>query len=762
MLGGYFTNGPVLYKDLNEQIFKFSFSFPGYQAVIRGLDPTETGGILKYSKVFNTYDDQLLSKIFRDLKAIVYAKFKGIGVNQGVKNISLYKTAEEIHKMLYDKEGVVHRLYDYKNNPQSEIKDNLFIQYLTAELPETAYEWITPLEGRPYKKEVGIAPGYIKGDKAGVKSGKEKDRLTNAWKELVTHPNPEIRAFGLELYEASFIMSGFSPTLFSFNELFDTDTRRAAGVNDFMKKENADLGNQTDYFTIDDLDIFYRNSWNNPSIVPQITPADIKTKEPGRIKVNDKVYPLNTIHYKKTGTFAYIKTKSKKVQLTTEFAGERQPDPGAYVPFITLRNDKTGQLDLYKLVGLSKSTLKEKQHAIYMPVSKLGYSERGKIIKELSTRDTAIDTNKLPDRLAKQIVKFKDQILRSAGLYSEFKTPFSTSETYFDKSDSYKGTTKEEEELALELEKEVNTSTVEVKNERVKESSPEPKERSVKLISIEEDVVMGDSTLQMRMTEKISEVMNPSARRHLPKEKVKTKVATQFIGEGVPGSSTDKYKNMYAEEGLANTGEYQENDIVFVSTNGKRRGRIHPIKDGKLQGEYKNIDKAIEAGAFIIADTRQHLIDTRSYNLGEIALTRYLNAKGYERISPESGIWAPKTRDVGVRAHELMDELSDFKHDMDHPVAQNIKDEMNALNPSVDEDIPVFKAKREDNYQLAESMKGYPKANLELDNILIDFLKRMGIDVKEESLEALRERYGTDTIGVCLLYTSPSPRDATL
>ena len=118
------------------------------------------------------------------------------------------------------------------------------------------------------------------------------------------------------------------------------------------------------------------------------------------------------------------------------------------------------------------------------------------------------------------------------------------------------------------------------------------------------------------MTRKIVEVAKKTAKKWIPKEQVKTKIATQFIGAGKKGSSTDRYRGMYQEEGVANTGEYSSDDIIYVSSNGKRAGRVNPVKDGVLQGVYKNIDKAIEAGATIVMDTRAHLRKTRGYNIG--------------------------------------------------------------------------------------------------------------------------------------------------
>jgi hypothetical protein len=147
------------------------------------------------------------------------------------------------------------------------------------------------------------------------------------------------------------------------------------------------------------------------------------------------------------------------------------------------------------------------------------------------------------------------------------------------------------------------------------------------------------------ITERIATVINESAKHHLPKEQFKTKQATQFIGEGSPKSSTDNYKNLYAEYGLANTGQYNSSDLIYVSSNGSRSGRVNPVENGVLQGQYKNIDAAIKAGASFIMDTADHLEKTKGYNIGEIALADYLSNKGYAR-EDSTGIWKPEVKPV--------------------------------------------------------------------------------------------------------------------
>lgn len=151
-----------------------------------------------------------------------------------------------------------------------------------------------------------------------------------------------------------------------------------------------------------------------------------------------------------------------------------------------------------------------------------------------------------------------------------------------------------------------------------------------------------EQTLQEKITEEMPNTIKESAKKHLPKELVKTKQATQFIGEGAKGSSTDRYRSLYKKHGVANTGTYSDNDVIYVSSNGKRLGRVEPVKNGKLQGVYQNIDKAIAVGAKVIMDTPAHLQKTANYNLGELALAEYMATHGYEREG-DTGVWAPKT-----------------------------------------------------------------------------------------------------------------------
>lgn len=160
--------------------------------------------------------------------------------------------------------------------------------------------------------------------------------------------------------------------------------------------------------------------------------------------------------------------------------------------------------------------------------------------------------------------------------------------------------------------------------------------------------VLADVTTEVKpVQEQIEEIVTTegyvkeSAKKHLPKELFKIRQATQFIGTGGGNdSTTQRMENAYNKVGLANTGNYKPSDLIYISSNGSRGNRYLNIKDGILQGPYKNIDKAIAAGANFIMDTKEHLDKTSGYNIGEIDMANYLASKNYVR-EDSTGIWKP-------------------------------------------------------------------------------------------------------------------------
>lgn len=109
------------------------------------------------------------------------------------------------------------------------------------------------------------------------------------------------------------------------------------------------------------------------------------------------------------------------------------------------------------------------------------------------------------------------------------------------------------------------------------------------------------------------------------KDQRKADMANKFIGRGSPRSSTAQYAKDYGD--MANCGIYSKADIVFVSAEGGRTGRLDP--------DFEELQRALDAGATIITDTPQHR--SRPYNVGERQVVQYLSAHCYSETRP--GVW---------------------------------------------------------------------------------------------------------------------------
>ena len=116
-----------------------------------------------------------------------------------------------------------------------------------------------------------------------------------------------------------------------------------------------------------------------------------------------------------------------------------------------------------------------------------------------------------------------------------------------------------------------------------------------------------------------------STNPHFSKDLQKTTHATKFIGQGSIASSTHKY--MLASGELANTGSYTQDDVVFVSAEGARRGRMDIDLD--------ELGKAILAGSTFVTDDFYNR--ERPYNMGERQVAHFLTQNGYKDNG--KGIW---------------------------------------------------------------------------------------------------------------------------
>ena len=118
---------------------------------------------------------------------------------------------------------------------------------------------------------------------------------------------------------------------------------------------------------------------------------------------------------------------------------------------------------------------------------------------------------------------------------------------------------------------------------------------------------------------------------YLAKDQVKADDCNKFIGQGSSVSSTNSYRLSYGV--LANCGEYKPNDVVFVSAEGNRRGRLEP--------PYEELKIACKAEVTFITDILLHR--NRQYNVGEREVATFLETQGYWEVD-SYGLWQPPSK----------------------------------------------------------------------------------------------------------------------
>jgi hypothetical protein len=118
-----------------------------------------------------------------------------------------------------------------------------------------------------------------------------------------------------------------------------------------------------------------------------------------------------------------------------------------------------------------------------------------------------------------------------------------------------------------------------------------------------------------------------STNPYFSKDLKKAEASNKFIGRGSLASSTNKY--MVAAGDLANCGTYTNTDVVFISAEGDRRGRVNP--------DFEELAKAVAQKVTFITDDEYNR--NRPYNLGERQVEAFLKKNGYKDVG--RGVWKP-------------------------------------------------------------------------------------------------------------------------
>lgn len=177
----------------------------------------------------------------------------------------------------------------------------------------------------------------------------------------------------------------------------------------------------------------------------------------------------------------------------------------------------------------------------------------------------------------------------------------------------------------------------------LRDASPEEREQALRQLAdqlgeagLADEPAVAEGRLErvrQGMEEAASELepldLSGSARktRYFGKDQAKAARANKFIGRGSEGSSTEAYREAVGR--WANVGSYTAEDVVFISAEGAREGRVDP--------NFREIQRAIDAGATLVTDNARDR--ERRYNFGERQVAHYLRSRGYEEVEP--GVWRP-------------------------------------------------------------------------------------------------------------------------
>lgn len=250
------------------------------------------------------------------------------------------------------------------------------------------------------------------------------------------------------------------------------------------------------------------------------------------------------------------------------------------------------------------------------------------------------------------------------------------------------------------------------------------------------------ANLMKESTDKSDEIAKvnkgTTAEKHTAKELIKAKMANKYIGKGSVNSSTYRYMQVYGDK--ANMIEYTADDVVWVSSNGKRNGRVDPLGPDGIKTE---LDSAIDAGATIVMDTEAHIGKTGGYNIGEKALEEYMLNKGYTRDSSSgAGVWTKQEAELklvkdsktGLLGQEVNGKFTNaVKISTYEQLVELTKQYSKLLRNSLDSKDAVYYQELFDD--IAKSGFGFKPITVKFENRAKIFNKAQGNAFKDERVD---------------------------
>jgi len=423
MLGKYQENGP------NMMLSLFGNTFLAGNANFKGI-MKDLSELVGNEKVLQNED--LYRKVYAGFISYLFSKtpfYKGIDVTD----------------ILYSKNNVVNRLWRYKNEDNSPIKDNPFVQYLSPEFSNTKR-----------------GHDYIITSASEKKEGVDKDSLTEGWNALLSSEDAAVRKFAEDLYKFSILSSGFSNTLFSFHELAPLQYELDNGVYDQFGQQVLDIKTHGNIiFDETELKKFLKTQTSNTELVPEYF-----AKSPKVIKI-----PGSKISY----VYNIVLPSNSARKFIT-----REPKEGFkhFVPFIEV-NVKGKQVVLMEHIGYN-----EKGDAIYQLTERTGTYKKGRKIFENAENRTELKENQIVNVFNDKVInnwlgvlRQNNKLVALASIAAKLNKggkfiPLDAAQLDYDSQSEFSNTLNNEEDFTSTISEEQDLHTILTPNYKLEESFP--------------------------------------------------------------------------------------------------------------------------------------------------------------------------------------------------------------------------------------------------------------------------------------------------
>jgi hypothetical protein len=286
-------------------------------------------------------NEDMLESLESEFKAYMYGAIPGLSF--------------DMDQHVFGDKTLAKKLQFFKLHNESTIKDNALIDYLSV--------------------NTRASFDYIQSQNTAKKSGFDKNTLTNAWRDLMTHPEARVQEFARDLARFSFAMSGFKNNVFTFHELMPKEMKAELGITDNLKDKKYTLNDALTYDMETLTSFIMRHNALNVKLVPSI-PAKLADKK------NKDIFGVRRSNKK---NFPYlIRTKYGALVANKKEIAEDPTIAPVYKQYVTFEDVKAGNgVLLFKLRGYS-----QEGSAIYSFVERLGTNEAGMQLNEYTTQQS--------------------------------------------------------------------------------------------------------------------------------------------------------------------------------------------------------------------------------------------------------------------------------------------------------------------------------------------------------------------------------------